>query len=110
MFKAVPSGGDYYFLRQILKDWTDEQDMRILQNCQRVMNPQGRILVAEQVLAPGRADLLAKLTDLVLMVTLPGRERDQYEFEQLFAHAGLTLQRILPTDSAYKILEVCHSR
>lgn len=32
-----------------------------------------------------------------------------YEFEQLFAHAGLTLQRILPTDSAYNILEVSHS-
>jgi O-methyltransferase domain len=96
MFQAVPSGGDYYFLRQILKDWTDEQDVRILGNCLRAMKPQGRILVAEQVLAPGRADLLAKLTDLVLMVTLPGHERDHYEFEQLFAHADLTLQRILP--------------
>jgi SAM-dependent methyltransferase len=110
MFAAVPTGGDYYFLRQILKDWTDEQDVRILQNCVRAMNPQGRILVAEQVLAPGRADMLAKLTDLVLMVSLPGRERDQYEFEQLFAQADLTLQRILPTDSAYTILEVCHSQ
>jgi len=109
VFEAVPTGGDYYFLRQIIKDWTDEQDVRILQNCLHAMKPHGRILVAEQVLAPGRADLLAKLTDLVLMVTLPGRERDQYEFEQLFARANLTLQRILPTDSAYKILEVFHS-
>jgi SAM-dependent methyltransferase len=107
-FEAVPSGGDYYFLRQIVKDWTAEQDVRILQNCQRTMKPQGRILVAEQVLAPGRADLLAKLTDLVLMVALPGRDRDRYEFEQLFARADLTLQRILPTASAYSILEVSH--
>jgi hypothetical protein len=110
MFEAVPCGGDYYFLRQILKDWTDEQDVRILRNCLHAMNPRGRILVAEQVLAPGRADLLAKLTDLVLMVTLPGRERDQYEFEHLFAGADLALQRILLTDSAYKILEVAQSR
>ena len=104
-FEEVPSGGDYYFLRQILKDWTDEQDTRILGNCLRAMKPRGRVLVAEQALAPGRADLLAKLTDLVLMMTLPGRERDQYEFEQLFARAGLSLRRILPTASAYKILE-----
>jgi precorrin-6B methylase 2 len=104
-FEEVPSGGDYYFLRQIIKDWTDEQDVRLLQNCRHAMNPQGRILVAEQVLAPGRADLLAMLTDLVLMMTLPGHERDQYEFEQLFARADLTLQRILPTASAYNILE-----
>lgn len=109
-FEAVPAGADYYFLRQIIKDWTDEQDVRILENCQRAMKPQGRILVAEQVLAPGKADLLAKLTDLVLMVALPGRERDQYEFEQIFARANLTLQRILPTASSYKILEVSHSR
>jgi precorrin-6B methylase 2 len=109
MFEVVPSGGDYYFLRQILKDWTDEQDVRILRNCLRAMNPHGRILVAEQVLAPGRADLLVKLTDLVLMVTLPGRERDQNEFEQLFARADLALQRMLHTDSAYSILEVRHS-
>lgn len=109
-FEAVPCGGDYYFLRQIIKDWTDEQDVRLLQNCLRAMKPQGRILVAEQILAPGRTDLLAKLTDLVLMVALPGRERDQYEFEQLFAHADLTLQCILPTASAYSILEVSHSQ
>ncbi len=107
-FEALPAGGDYYFLRQIIKDWTDEQDVRILQNCQRAMKPQGRILVAEQILAPGRADLLAKLTDLLLMVALPGRERDRYEFEQLFARASLVLQRILPTASAYSILEVSH--
>ena len=104
-FEEVPPGGDYYFLRQIIKDWSDEQDVRILQNCRRAMKPGGRILVAEQVLAPGRADLLAKLTDLILMLALPGRERDHYEFEQLFVRAGLTLQRILPTASAYKILE-----
>ncbi len=104
-FEEVPSGGDYYFLRQIIKDWTDEQDVRLLQNCRRAMKPGGRILVAEQVPAPGRADLLAKLTDLILMMTLPGRERDQNEFEQLFARADLTLRRILPTTSAYKILE-----
>lgn len=104
-FEEVPSGGDYYFLRQIIKDWSDEQDVRILQNCRNAMKSRGRILVAEQVLAPGRSDLLAKLTDLILMLALSGRERDQYEFEQLFARADLTLQRILPTTSAYKILE-----
>ncbi len=104
-FEEVPPGGDYYFMRQILKDWSDEQDVRILHNCRRAMKPGGRILVAEQVLAPGRADLLAKLTDLILMLALPGRERDRYEFEQLFARADLTLQCILPTASAYNILE-----
>ncbi|MEO8970533.1 MAG: methyltransferase, partial [Ktedonobacteraceae bacterium] len=41
-FAAVPSGGDYYFMRQIIKDWTDEQAVHILQNCLRAMKPQGR--------------------------------------------------------------------
>lgn len=48
-----------------------------------------------------------KLTDLALMVDLPGgRERDEAEFRRLFATAKLTVRRIVPTRSPYKIMEV----
>lgn len=104
-FQAVPAGGDAYFLRQIIKDWNDEQSTRILQNCMHAMNQGGKILVAEQVLRPGQADLIGKLTDLQLMTTLPGRERDEQEFRRLFAAAGLTLSRMVATPSLYRLLE-----
>ncbi|SRR6266487_3609071 len=103
--KEVPPGGDAYFLRHILVDWGDEECEIILRNCVQAMKPHGRILVAEEVLGPGQADLLAKLIDLVLMVTLNGRGREEEEFRKLFASVGLSMRRILPTQSPCKIME-----
>ncbi|GER89767.1 hypothetical protein KDW_39290 [Dictyobacter vulcani] len=72
----------------------------------RAMNPGGTILVAEAVLEADKTDLLTRLTDLVLMVDLAGRERNATEFRRLFATAGLALKRIVPTKSNYKIMEL----
>jgi hypothetical protein len=69
------------------------------------MKPDGKVLVAESALEPGRADLPGKLIDLVIMVTFRGREREEEEFRRLFAFAGLSIRRILPTRSPRKIIE-----
>jgi precorrin-6B methylase 2 len=106
-FQEVPKGGDAYFIRQVIKDWGDSQCQIILDNCIRAMNPGGVLLVAERVLGPGRADLLDKLTNLALMVDLPGgRERDEAEFRKLFTTTKLAVRRMVPTRSPYKIMEV----
>ena len=106
-FQEVPKGGDAYFIRQVIKDWGDSQCRIILDNCVQAMNPGGVLLVVERILGPGRADLLDKLTDLALMVDLPGgRERDEAEFRRLFTTAKLAVRRIVPTRSPYKIMEV----
>jgi hypothetical protein len=104
-FQEVPKGGDAYFMRQILLDWEDEECSVILRNCIQAMNPGGALLVSERVLAPGRADLIGKLIDLILMVDTPGRGRDETEYRRLFTRAGLTLKRMIPTQSDYKIME-----
>ncbi len=103
--QAIPPGGDAYFLRHILVDWDDAACETILRNCMKAMKPDGRILVAESVLGPDRADLLKKLSDLTIMVNLHGREREEDEFRKLFASAGLSIRRILPTRSPHKIIE-----
>lgn len=105
-FQEVPKGGDAYFMRQILLDWEDEECKIILRNCIQTMNPGGTLLVSERVLAPGRADLIGKLMDLILMVNTSGRVRDEVEYRKLFAATGLTLKSIIPTQSDYKIMEV----
>ncbi len=69
------------------------------------MKPGGRVLVAEQVLLPGRAMSTSKLIDLQLMVVLSGRERYEAQFHRLFEAAGLQLSKIWPTKSLYSILE-----
>lgn len=104
-FEAVPAGADAYIMKQIIQDWDDSQCIRILSNCRQAMKPGGRVLVAEQVLLPGKHMSTSKLIDLQLMVVLSGRERYEAQFRPLFEEAGLQLFRIWPTRSPYSILE-----
>ena len=92
-------------MKQIIQDWDDEQCIRILSNCRKAMNPGGRVLVAEQVLLPGKQMSTSKLIDLQLMVVLNGRERYETQFHSLFEAAGLQLVKLWPTRSLYSLLE-----
>ncbi|BCL80580.1 methyltransferase [Ktedonobacteria bacterium brp13] len=106
MFKpeTIPHA-DAYIMRQIIKDWSDEEAVRILSNCRQAMNPGGRILVTEQVVLPGQHMSATKLIDLQLMVVLSGQERTEPEYRALFEAAGLHLAHIWPTRSPYSVLE-----
>lgn len=104
-FEGVPAGADAYIMKQILQDWDDNQCIQILSNCRQAMKSGGRVLVAEQVLLPGKHMSTSKLIDLQLMVVLSGRERYEADFHRLFEEAGLKLARIWPTRSLYSILE-----
>ncbi len=106
MFNAedIP-GADAYIMKQIIKDWSDEESVRILSNCSKAMKSGGKILVAEQVLLPGRQMSTAKLIDLQLMVVLSGQERYEQQYRALFEGAGLQVLKIWPTHSTYSIIE-----
>lgn len=105
-FSAVPEGGDAYFLKQVILNWSDDESVQILTNCRRAMQPGGRVLVAEQVLHLGIGnDTWGKFLDLQMLVTLRGGNRTEREYCELFARAGLKVTRILPTQSIYSIIE-----
>jgi hypothetical protein len=104
-FVNVPAGGDAYLLKYIIHDWSDDQATTILRNCRKVVNPGGKLLLVEMVLAPGNAADLGKLVDLEMLVRLTGRERTEAEYRQLLAGAGWRLTRVLPTESPTQILE-----
>ncbi|MBE3560181.1 MAG: methyltransferase [Ktedonobacteraceae bacterium] len=101
----LPQKADAYIMKQIIKDWDDERAIRILSHCRQAMQTDGRVLVAEQVLLPGRQTVAAKLIDLQLMVVSSGQERDEAQYRRLFEAAGLELVKIWPTHSPYSILE-----
>lgn len=104
-FQAVPTGADVIMLRQIVKDWDDAQAIAILRNCACALNPGGKILVVEVVIASGM--MMQKLVDLQLMVVLSGRERTEMEFRALIEKAGLRLERIIPVGrTSYSVFEV----
>ncbi|HEX5964740.1 MAG TPA: methyltransferase [Pyrinomonadaceae bacterium] len=104
-FVSVPAGGDAYMMKHIIHDWDDEKSLMILRNIKQAMNPGGRVLLVESVIAERGAQDFGKLMDIEMLVSPGGKERTAAEYEDLFARAGLRMTRIVPTKSAYSVIE-----
>ncbi len=105
-FKAVPEGGDVYFMKHILHDWTDEQSTTILRNCRRAFGGRkGKIVLLEFVVPPGNEPHPSKVIDIEMLFFPGGRERMEQEWRDLFAGAGFRLTRIVPTKSPFSVIE-----
>ena len=89
-FESVPEGADAYLLVRILHDWMDDDAVRILRNVHAAMAPGGRVLVVDAVVGPPNEDPLTKFLDLMMLVSVGGRERTEAEWTALLAAAGLT--------------------
>ncbi len=103
-FEAVPKGGDAYIMKYILHDWNDEACVKILTNCRDAMNEKGKVLVVDNVIAPGNDPSWGKLLDIQMLI-IGGRERTKQEFAALFAAARLKLTRVIPTKCSLSIVE-----
>jgi hypothetical protein len=106
-FQTVPASADVYVLKRILHDWSDEVCVNILRNCRNAMAANGRVLVIDTVIPPGNAPHGGKVLDVMMLASLPGRERTEAEFGKLFAQAGLRLSRVISTPTALSITEAC---
>jgi len=104
-FHSVPGGADLYVVKRILHDWNDETCVEILRRLRAAMPSRGRVLAIDAVLAPTGVPDPNKVSDLLLMVVSPGRERTEAEFQRLYAAAGLQLTRVIPTPSSLSIVE-----
>ncbi|MBV9081341.1 MAG: methyltransferase [Acidobacteriaceae bacterium] len=110
-FEAVPEGGDVYFMKHILHDWTDEQATTILRNCRRALdsnrhgNRTGKVVLLEFVVPPGNEPHPSKVIDIEMLFFPGGRERMEQEWRELFAAAGFRLSRIVPTKSPFTVIE-----
>ena len=96
MFEKLPAG-DVYLLSGILHDWDDASCIRILERCAAGLTPGGRLLCIDAVLPPlgDRGATQAKLLDLHMMVSLPGKERTEAEWRALLRAAGFELAEIV---------------
>ena len=104
-FESVPTGCDAYLMKHIIHDWNDEQCITLLQNCRKAMTVGGKVLVVEIVVPEGNEPSPGKLIDLQMLQYLPGCERTEKEYRQLFDNAGFKLTRIIPTTSPFSIIE-----
>jgi hypothetical protein len=99
MFADVPQG-DAYLLSGILHDWDDGRCLRVLRNCRTRIARGGRIFAIDSVLPPlgDTSATSAKLLDLLMMVSLPGKERTEAEWRALYDGAGLEIVSITTLD------------
>lgn len=102
-FVSVPAA-DAYVLRHVLHDWNDDEAVSILRNCRDAMNAEGRILVVETVIPPLNEPCFGKWLDLMMLI-VGGRERTEEQYSELFARAGLNLNRIVSTTHEISVIE-----
>lgn len=104
-FKAVPEGGDLHLLKWIIHDWNDEQAIAILRNCRRSIQPDGRLVLVEQVIADGNVPCPSKMLDILMLLMEQGRERHEAEFAAIFEAAGFRLNRRIPLLGPWSAIE-----
>jgi hypothetical protein len=105
-FERVPEGCDAYLMKSIIHDWSDAHATRILENIRAKLPHDGRVLLCELVVTDDPGLTPAKMLDIeMLAVTVGGKERTRAEFAELFAAAGLKLNRIVTTPTAVCVIE-----
>lgn len=105
IFTAVPAGGDLYLLKNVLHDFPDDDCLRILTAVRRAMAPGTRLLVVDAVLPGDGTPHPAIALDIVMLMTLQGRERTAEEFAGLLSRSGFRLDRVMPTRALTSIIE-----
>lgn len=110
-FESVPTGGDFYILKYILHDWSDENSIKILQTVskalkatQQATSKSPSVLVVEHLYDYPPVHSHIAFMDMV-MLGISGRERTLEEFEALLRKAGLRLVAVHSTRSIMTILE-----
>ncbi len=104
-FKKVPDGSGCYILSNILHDWNDEKCTIILENCNKVMSADSKLLVIESLLPERNEFSIASLLDLEVLVMGGGKERTESEYRELMDKSGFTIKKIINTPGGNSILE-----
>jgi hypothetical protein len=102
--QSVPAGADAYILRWIIHDWADPEAIVILRNVRKAMKPGSVLAVIEWVIPETSEPTLGKWMDLHMLAMLGGRERTATQYGDLFAKAGLKLEKVVPTASSLSIV------
>jgi hypothetical protein len=104
-FESVPAGGDAYIMKWIIHDWNDELATKILKNCRNQMPANGRLILVDCVVPETDEPHFSKFIDVNMLVMTGGKERTAKEFEKLLDAAGFKLERVIPTDLPFSIVE-----
>ena len=92
--ESVPSGGDLYFIKNVIADSSDSDGLTILENCRRAIVPEGKLLVLDTIYAPANRPE-ETFMDVLMMTALEGRDRTEDDYRVLLQRAGFSLSRVI---------------
>ncbi|KAJ8769441.1 hypothetical protein K2173_002931 [Erythroxylum novogranatense] len=109
MFQSVPNG-DAIFIKWVLHNWSDDQCLKLLQNCYKAIPKDGKVIVVEGILPvvaeTSVTDKFMAQMDLVMMTQTPGgKERTKHEFLELATRAGFAGIELKYFVSNYWVME-----
>lgn len=107
-FTSVPAA-DIYLLNFVLHDWADDEAVALLSTVREAAPEGARLLVIEGVVPDDDEPHAVKMIDLLMLSVSRGRERTEREYRALIEQAGFTVDRLVPTESPFTVLE-CTAR
>jgi len=105
-FEKISAVGEVWIMCQVLHDWPDAGCRGILQRCREAMRATDRLLIIEMLTVPCQPSVPVGMVDMgMLMFFGEARQRTAEEYEKLFEATGFAPVRVLPTASAFSIVE-----
>lgn len=106
-FEPIAAKGDVWLLSQVLHDWSDTECCAILRRCREAMRGNDRLLVIEMLTVPCEPNVHISLVDMVMLMFFgEARQRTIGEYQKLFDATHFALARVVPTGSAFSIIDV----
>ncbi|XP_061342731.1 probable O-methyltransferase 3 [Gastrolobium bilobum] len=112
MFEAIPPA-DALLLKWILHDWNDEECVKILKKCKEAITSkgkEGKVIIIDMVLETEKGDHESVETqlffDMMMMVLVTGKERNEKEWAKLIFTAGFNDYKITPVSGLRSLIEV----
>lgn len=97
---------DAYMLMNIIHDWDDDQAIAILQRVSAAApSKDARVLLVESIMPDNKDDHRSKVLDVMMLAITGGRERTLTAYEALLRAGELELVRVLPTTTAFSVIE-----
>ena len=105
-FNPISALGEVWTMCQVLHDWPDADCLAILERCREAMRDTDRLLVIEMLTVPCKPNPRVSSLDMMMLLYFgEARQRTLDEYKDLFRATGFELARVLPTASAFSIVE-----
>ncbi|CAN1351513.1 Probable O-methyltransferase 3, partial [Linum perenne] len=116
MFVEIPAA-DAVLLKWILHDWSDEECVKILKKSKEAIQGReggregGKVIIIDMKVENQKANNDESIEtqlffDMLMMILVTGRERDEKEWAKLFVDAGFRDYKITPILGLRSIIEV----